>query len=65
MPSRSPPRARPALPRSAPLRLPRGLAPELPVLVLLGSALIAFGLRKLPDRVLEAPSTTCPLGGQS
>lgn len=57
-------RLKPAL-ASAPLRLPRGLTPELPILVLLGSALIAFGLRRLPDRVLEAPATTCPLGGQS
>lgn len=57
-------RLSPAL-AAAPLRLPRGLAPALPVLVLLGSALIAFGLRRLPDRVLEAPATTCPLGGQS
>ena len=49
---------------AAPLRLPRGLAPAWPVLVVLGSALIAFGLRRLPDRVLETPATTCPLGGQ-
>ncbi|GAC1517808.1 MAG: hypothetical protein NVS1B12_06210 [Acidimicrobiales bacterium] len=49
---------------STPLRLPRGLAPAFPMLVLLGSALIGFGLRTLPDRALEASTTSCPLGGQ-
>lgn len=51
-------------PQRAAATLPKGLSPLLPVLVVLGSILVAGGLRRLPDRVLEASSTTCPLGGQ-
>jgi hypothetical protein len=55
------------LPASASRRLalPGGLPPILVMLVILGSGLIAAGLRRLPDRVLQEPSTVCTLGGQS
>jgi len=49
--------------RTAPL--PGGLPPFLVILVILGSGLIAFGARRIPDRLLEQPSTVCTLGGQS
>ncbi|MHB8463238.1 MAG: hypothetical protein ACYDH6_21810 [Acidimicrobiales bacterium] len=52
----------PALTRTS-AKLPRGLPPILPVLVALGSMLIAFGMRRLPDRVLEESATACTLGG--
>jgi fibronectin-binding autotransporter adhesin len=43
--------------------LPKGLAPVLPIVVVLGSALIGFGLRRLPDRVLEHQATMCTREG--
>lgn len=45
--------------RRAPL--PGGLSPGVVALGLVGAALVAAGLRRLPDRVLDAPATTCPL----
>jgi hypothetical protein len=50
--------------RPAVLALPKGLSPLLPILVLFGSGLIAAGLIRLPDRVLEQSSATCEQGGQ-
>jgi hypothetical protein len=35
----------------------------LPIVVVLGSALIGFGLRRLPDRVLEHQATMCTREG--
>ena len=49
---------------SRPAALPGGLAPILVILVIAGSGLIASGLRRLPDRLLEEPSTVCTLGGE-
>jgi hypothetical protein len=45
------------------VRLPGGaLAPGWLVAALLGAGLIAFGLWRLPDRLLEQVQTSCPLG---
>jgi hypothetical protein len=41
--------------------LPDGLSPAVVVLGLVGVGLLAGGFRRLPDRVLEAPVTACPL----
>jgi len=42
--------------------LPAGISPWWLVLFLLGSAIMAGGLRRLPDRVLEADDAIdCPL----
>lgn len=41
--------------------LPGGLSPGVVALGLVGAALVAAGMRRLPDRVLEAPATACPL----
>jgi len=38
-----------------------GLSPAWIVLVLAGSGLIAAGLKRLPDRLLEATASSCPL----
>ncbi|MFN2539916.1 MAG: hypothetical protein ABR549_17425 [Mycobacteriales bacterium] len=38
-----------------------GLSPWLGVLGLLGAALMAFGFKRLPDKVLEAVPSACPL----
>ncbi|HUR51383.1 MAG TPA: hypothetical protein VMZ11_04595 [Mycobacteriales bacterium] len=46
-------------------RLPKGLSPWLGALALAGSFLTMAGLRRLPDRVLVAPSSTCPNGEQA
>ncbi len=45
--------------------LPGGVSPVWPILFLLGSAAIAAGLRRLPDRVLEEGGTACSLEGSS
>lgn len=45
-----------------PRSLPSGLNPGWVVLALLGAGLIAGGLRRLPDSVLNAVATPCPLG---
>jgi hypothetical protein len=42
--------------------LPNGINPAWVVAFLLGSVLMAAGLRRLPDRVLEASATSCPDG---
>jgi hypothetical protein len=55
------PPARTAL-ASGELALPGGTGPLVVLLGLLGSGLIAAGLRRLPDRVLAATATICPLG---
>jgi hypothetical protein len=45
------------------LRVPGGaLAPGWLIAALLGAGLIAFGLWRLPDRLLEQTPTPCPLG---
>lgn len=41
--------------------LPRGISPWWLVLFLLGSVIMAGGLRRLPDRVLETDAGDCPL----
>jgi hypothetical protein len=41
--------------------LPGGLSAGLVLFGLVGSGLVAAGFRRLPDRVLEAPVTACPL----
>jgi hypothetical protein len=46
---------------SQPLNFPGGLSPGWVVAVLIGTACIAAGLRRLPDRVLESTGVTCPL----
>jgi len=45
--------------------LPGGVSPVWPILFLLGSAAIAAGLRRLPDRVLEEGGAACSLEGSS
>ena len=45
-----------------PRSLPSGLAPGWVALALLGAGLVAAGLRRLPDQVLNAVATPCPLG---
>jgi hypothetical protein len=45
----------------AAVHLPSGISPWWVVLFLLGSGLMAAGLRRLPDRVLEEQASTCPL----
>jgi hypothetical protein len=57
------PAALPVVARRSPA-LPGGLPPIVVILVVFGSGLIALGLRRLPDRVLETPSTVCTLGMQ-
>ena len=57
-----------AAPQTAPvaqrLALPDGLPPVSLVLGLVGAGLLAAGLRRLPDRLLEqAPTTSCVLEG--
>lgn len=47
---------------ASPLRLPHGLSPWLGALALLGAGLLMAGLRRLPDRVLAASPSACPLG---
>ena len=47
--------------RPASLALPGGLSPVWPVLFLLGSAVMAAGLRRLPDRVLVEEANICSL----
>jgi hypothetical protein len=42
--------------------LPSGPSPAYAVIGLFGAALLAAGMRQLPDRVLEAQATTCLLG---
>ena len=42
--------------------LPGGLSPGWLVLSLLGSGLVAAAMRRLPDRVLVATGSACPLG---
>ncbi|MBV9291467.1 MAG: hypothetical protein JO222_03370 [Frankiales bacterium] len=42
--------------------LPGGISPTWIVLVLLGSGLIAAGLKRLPDEVLAQRGAACPLG---
>ena len=54
--------ASPGFVPSRTLGLPSGLSWVWPVLAVLGSFLVAGGMRRLPDRVLEGPATTCPLG---
>jgi hypothetical protein len=44
--------------------LPHGLSPWLGGLVVVGSFLTMAGLRRLPDRVLVASSSSCPNGDQ-
>jgi hypothetical protein len=43
--------------------LPGGLKPAWVVLALLGAALLAAGLRRLPDEVLATRGAACTLGG--
>ena len=63
-PALTPLEAAPAVARPAPrMVLPSGLAPALPIAVVLGSVLIGLGLRRLPDHVLEQQATRCTLGG--
>ena len=45
-----------------PRSLPSGLNPGWVVLAVLGAGLIAGGLRRMPDQVLNAVATPCPLG---
>ncbi len=45
--------------------LPGGLSPWLIAAVVLGSGLIAAGLKRLPDEVLKGTGGICPLGEQS
>lgn len=53
-----------ALPAASTLGLPHGIPPIAPVLVILGGFLAMVGMRRLPDRVLEQPATSCNLGGE-
>jgi hypothetical protein len=46
-------------------KMPGGLSPWLGGLALVGSALVMAGLRRLPDRVLVASSSSCPNGDPS
>ena len=43
-------------------KLPEGLAVGWPIVAVLGAVLMAGGFRRLPDRLLDAPTSTCPLG---
>jgi hypothetical protein len=45
--------------------LPKGLSPWLGGLAVVGSFLTMAGLRRLPDRVLVAPTSNCPNGVRS
>jgi hypothetical protein len=51
----------PAQLASQPLKFPGGLSPAWIVAVLVGTAFMAAGFRRLPDRVLESTGVTCPL----
>jgi hypothetical protein len=42
-------------------RLYGGVSPWLGVLGLLGASLMAFGFKRLPDKVLQASPSACPL----
>jgi hypothetical protein len=46
-------------------KLPGGIAAGWVVLALLGSGLIAAGLKRLPDRVLASSGGACSLGGDT
>lgn len=48
--------------RAATGPMPEGVSPWLASLGVLGSGLVMAGLRRLPDRVLEATSSSCPNG---
>jgi hypothetical protein len=48
-------------PALASTKLPKGISPVWVVLAVLGSGLIAGGIRRLPDRVLDQVASTCPL----
>jgi hypothetical protein len=43
--------------------LPHGLSATWPILAVLAAALLALGMRRAPDRVLQRSSNSCPLGG--
>jgi hypothetical protein len=49
--------------RSVATGLPHGLSPGWPILALLGAGLIAYSFRRLPDRLVDPVTTTCPLEG--
>jgi hypothetical protein len=46
-------------------KMPGGLSPWLGALAVVGAALVMAGLRRLPDRVLAASSSSCPNGDLS
>jgi hypothetical protein len=56
------PQVVPSTPQAFAGRLPGGLSPWLGATVALGSLFVMAGLRRLPDRVLVAASSTCPNG---
>jgi hypothetical protein len=54
----------PIMSQPAGLTMPKGINPGWVVFFLLGTALIAAGMRRLPDKVLNVPATACPDGEQ-
>jgi hypothetical protein len=63
-PAVTPPASNPGAPvlASRAVNLPDGLSPAYAVLGLIGSGFCMLGLRRMPDRVLAATASACPLG---